>query len=71
MLVLSRKVGEKIHVGPDVTVTVVRVAGDKVRIGIEAPDDVQVLRGELVVDATQDEEGATPDVSGVLPQSED
>ena len=37
MLVLTRKVGEKIHVGSEVVITVVRIQNDKVRIGIEAP----------------------------------
>lgn len=54
MLVLSRKVGERIKIGPDIVITVVRIQGDKTRIGIEAPDDVQVLRGELA-DAAQGE----------------
>lgn len=47
MLVLSRKLGESLRIGDDVTVTVVRVAGNKVRIAISAPKDVRVLRGEL------------------------
>ncbi len=47
MLVLSRKQNERIRVGDSVVVTVVRVSGDKVRIGIEAPAHVRVLRDEL------------------------
>jgi carbon storage regulator len=47
MLVLSRKQNERIRVGESVIVTVVRVSGDKVRIGIEAPPNVRVLRDEL------------------------
>ena len=47
MLVLSRKQNERIRVGDSVVVTVVRVSGDKVRIGIEAPPTVRVLRDEL------------------------
>jgi carbon storage regulator len=47
MLVLSRKQNERIRVGDGVVVTVVRVSGDKVRIGIEAPPNVRVLRDEL------------------------
>jgi len=49
MLVLSRHEGEKIIIGDSIAITVVRVNGDKVRVGIEAPDDVLVLRGELEV----------------------
>jgi carbon storage regulator len=48
MLVLTRKPGEKIHVGPDITVTVLEVVGNKIRIGIEAPEDIRVLRSELL-----------------------
>jgi carbon storage regulator len=47
MLVLSRKQNERIRVGDSVVVTVVRVSGDKVRIGIEAPANMRVLRDEL------------------------
>lgn len=47
MLVLSRKESEKIRLGDDIIITIVRVAGDKVRIGIEAPASVSVLRREL------------------------
>lgn len=54
MLVLSRKQNERIRVGDSVVVTVVRVSGDKVRIGIEAPPHVRVLRDELEDDAIGD-----------------
>ena len=47
MLVLSRRDGERIRLGDSIVVTVVRVSGDKVRLGIEAPPDVLVLREEL------------------------
>jgi carbon storage regulator len=47
MLVLSRKQNERIRVGDSIVVTIVRVSGDKVRIGIEAPANVRVLRDEL------------------------
>ena len=54
MLVLSRKQNERIRVGDSVVVTIVRVSGDKVRIGIEAPPDVRVLRDELDDDLVGD-----------------
>ena len=47
MLVLSRRESERIRVGESIVVTVVRLGGDKVRIGIEAPSDMLVLRDEL------------------------
>lgn len=47
MLVLSRKVGEKLVIGDNITIVVNRVAGNRVTIGIDAPDEVRIIRGEL------------------------
>jgi carbon storage regulator CsrA len=47
MLVLSRRVGEKLVIGDNITVVVNRMAGNRVSLGIEAPDDVRIVRGEL------------------------
>jgi carbon storage regulator len=47
MLVLSRKVGERILIGDDISITVVRIAGGGVRIGVEAPPEMPVVRQEL------------------------
>jgi carbon storage regulator len=47
MLVLTRKIGEKVVIGNGITVTVVRSEGGRVRLGIDAPGDVRILRGEL------------------------
>ena len=47
MLVLSRKKGERIQIGPNVVLTVVEVRGDKVRLGIDAPREVPVHRSEV------------------------
>jgi carbon storage regulator len=47
MLVLSRKPGEKILIGDNVTVTIVRIGPNTVRIGIEAPRDMNIVREEL------------------------
>lgn len=49
MLVLSRKAGERIQIGPDIVVTIVRIAGNTVRIGVEAPAELAVVREELKV----------------------
>jgi len=48
MLVLSRKVGERIHIGNDVVVTILSVRGGRVRVGLEAPEGVQIKRQELL-----------------------
>ena len=48
MLILTRKAGEKLQIGDDITVTVTRVDKQSVKIGIEAPDNVSIWRGELL-----------------------
>jgi carbon storage regulator len=57
MLVLSRKVGERVLIGDRIAVTIVRVNGNGVRLGIEAPPDMVVVREEL----TQRAAGNAPD----------
>lgn len=47
MLVLSRKKGEVIYVGESITIRVMEIRGDKVRIGIEAPQDTPIHRQEI------------------------
>jgi carbon storage regulator len=48
MLVLTRKLNERIQIGDGITITVVRIGPGTVRIGVEAPPDLTVLRGELI-----------------------
>jgi carbon storage regulator len=48
MLVLSRKEAQTIRINDDIEIVVVRVNGNRVKIGVQAPQDVKVLRGELV-----------------------
>ncbi len=48
MLVLSRKLGQRFHVGNDVRVTIVKIDRNSVRIGVEAPNDVNVYREEII-----------------------
>ncbi len=66
MLVLSRKVGERIWIGENIAVTVVRITGGGVRLGIEAPDELSVVREELKLKLEQsgagDEESPPPTI---------
>jgi len=51
MLVLSRKLGEKIYINDNICITVVDIDRGKIRLGIEAPRDVPIYRQELLADA--------------------
>src|SRR5262245_4293544 len=63
MLVLTRKYQEKIRIGDNITITVLRTKGKAVRLGIEAPANVPVIRGELTFD--RDSESETDNVATV------
>ena len=52
MLVLSRKTGERILIGDNIAITVVRITGGGVRLGIEAPPEMAVVREELAKQLT-------------------
>ena len=62
MLVLSRRPGESVAIGNDIVITVVALSGNQVRIGIEAPREVRVLRQEILK-AVQDENRAAAGVA--------
>jgi carbon storage regulator len=47
MLILTRKLNEKIKIGDDITVTIVEIRGDQIKIGVDAPKDVKVFRQEV------------------------
>ena len=53
MLVLTRKAQEKIQIGDKITVTIVRIKGQAVRVGIDAPENVRIMRGELAAAAAE------------------
>ena len=73
MLVLSRKVGESIKIGDGITIVVNRISGNRVTLGLEAPREMRIVRGELkpFADAFVDRPEVTfvdrPEVSGQAP----
>jgi carbon storage regulator len=69
MLVLTRKLMEKLYIGDDVCVTIVRIEGGQVRIGIDAPREVPVVRAELVSGADSDDEVSRLQSSSQTPPS--
>lgn len=54
MLVLTRKTDEKIRIGDDIVITVLRTKGKAVRLGIEAPSHMRVLRGEIAFEGDEE-----------------
>jgi len=60
MLILTRRVGETVMIGNDVTVTVLGVKGNQVRIGVNAPRDVAVHREEIFERIKREEQGGAP-----------
>ncbi|MEK3994150.1 carbon storage regulator CsrA [Psychrobacillus sp. FSL K6-2365] len=53
MLVLSRKINETIKIGDDIELRVLEVKGDSVRLGIDAPKSMEILRGELIITVSE------------------
>jgi len=66
MLILSRKTNEKIMIGDDISVSIIEIRGDQVRIGVDAPKSVKVFRQE-VFDAIKAENKAAALSAPVLP----
>lgn len=64
MLILTRRVGETLMIGDEVTVTVLGVKGNQVRIGINAPKDVAVHREEIYERIRQEKQGGSPEGEG-------
>ena len=67
MLILSRKINEKIMIGEDISISIIEIRGDQVRIGVEAPKTVKVFRQE-VFDAIKAENKAALESTPVFPE---
>ncbi|MDR2900560.1 MAG: carbon storage regulator CsrA [Treponema sp.] len=67
MLILSRKVNEKIMIGDDISISIIEIRGDQVRIGVDAPKHVKVFRRE-VYDAIEAENKAALESAVQLPE---
>ena len=67
MLILSRKTNEKVVIGEDISVTIIEIRGDQVRIGIDAPKKIKVFRQE-VFDAIKAENKAASVSAAVIPK---
>ena len=66
MLILSRKTNEKIMIGDDISISIIEIRGDQVRIGVDAPKSVKVFRRE-VFDAIKAENKAAAESAAILP----
>lgn len=64
MLCLSRKLGEKIYIGENICITVVDIDRGKIRLGIEAPQDIPIARGELRNKNNQNQQPETKQQEG-------
>ena len=67
MLILSRKINEKIMIGDDISISIIEIRGDQVRIGVDAPKTVKVFRQE-VFDAIKAENKAAVESTPVFPE---
>lgn len=67
MLILSRKLNEKIMIGDDISISVIEIRGDQVKIGVDAPRSVKVFRRE-VFDSIMEENRAAAESSSKLPE---
>ena len=67
MLILSRKVNEKVMIGDEITVSIIEIRGDQIRLGIDAPKNVKVFRQE-VFDAIMAENKAASESAAVIPK---
>jgi carbon storage regulator len=66
MLVLSRKQGESIKIGENIELIILEVKGDQIKVGIQAPKDIEIWRKELYDDIQQENVSARSDVKDLF-----
>lgn len=63
MLILSRKIDQKIRIGDDISLTIIEIRGDQVKIGVEAPKNVKVFRQEVFDEIQKENRAAAEEIS--------
>lgn len=66
MLVLTRKNGESIKIGDDIEITIISAKNDQVKIGIKAPNNVEIFRKEIYDQIQAENQQASQDITGFL-----
>lgn len=66
MLVLNRKIGEAIIIGEDIEITILEVEENRVKIGIDAPRDINILRKEIYIDISEENKKSLDMDEGLL-----
>ena len=69
MLVITRKAGDRVQIGDDITVTLLEITGSSVRLGIDAPAEVAVYRHEIL-QAVKEENRAAAEAGAELPSTQ-
>lgn len=66
MLILTRKQGEKIKIGDDIEITIIEISQGNVKIGVEAPKKVKVIRYELIEELREQNRNAIENIDGLI-----
>lgn len=73
MLILTRRKGEVIQIGPDIEITIAEIRGDQVKIGIQAPQNIEIHRKEVYLQIQAENEAASEaiaDLFTLLPKTD-
>lgn len=66
MLVLTRKIGESIQIGEDIEITISSIKGDQVKIGINAPKNIEIHRKEIYIEIQKENKEATKEIENLF-----